>query len=92
MKLKTLFSSFAMAATCACAQTPTGSGIDRANLDLSAHPGADFFTYATGGWNQRHPLTSEYARYGQFEALGEDNMLKVRSLIEEHATGPSERG
>ena len=92
MKLKTLFSSFAMAATCACAQTPTGSGIDRANLDLSAHPGADFFTYATGGWNQRHPLTSEYARYGQFEALGEANMLKVRSLIEELATRPSERG
>ncbi len=30
--------------------------IDLANLDPSIAPNADFYQYATGGWQQRNPL------------------------------------
>ena len=36
------------------------SGIDLANLDTLALPGADFYLYACGGWMKNHPLTDEF--------------------------------
>ena len=64
------------------AQQPLASGLDKANMDLTVKPGADFYRYATGGWCDVHPLTAEYARYSQFEALNENNHKQLRELIE----------
>ena len=49
------------------------SMIDFTNMDTTKCPGTDFYEYATGGWSQKNPLTDEYARYTQFDALREQN-------------------
>ena len=68
-----------MAAMGAAAQSTCG--VDRANLDTSVAPGADFYDYACGGWMKSHPLKPEYSRYGTFDQLGELNRSQVRDLV-----------
>jgi putative endopeptidase len=58
------------------------SGIDPSNLDLTALPGADFYRYACGGWIDKHPLGGEYASFGSFNMLDEENRARLRALIE----------
>lgn len=68
------------------------SGIDLANLDTTVAAGTDFFRYACGGWNDSHPLTAEYSRYGSFEMLAETNQKQLRELIESFASQTNEPG
>jgi len=68
------------------------SKIDLANLDLTQDPGTDFFEYATGGWRKANPLTDEYARYGQFDALREKNREQLQELVLEQAGKESAPG
>ena len=82
MILKTILPTLALACGTAWAQPAQVSGIDKANMDLTANPGTDFYQYATGGWREAHPLTAEYARYSQFELLAENNRRQLRELIE----------
>ena len=74
------------AAVLASCQTNDGagekSGIDLANLDSTYQPGADFYMYATGGWQKSHPLTDEYSRFGSFDILQENNNKQLRTLID----------
>ena len=58
------------------------SGIDLANMDTTVSAGTDFFRYACGGWNDAHPLTAEYSRYGTFDELFENSQKQLRELIE----------
>lgn len=67
-------------------------GIDIANLDTTALPGADFYQFACGGWMKNHPLTDEYARFGSFDLLAENNRAQLKGLIEELAGKTSEPG
>ena len=57
------------------------SGIDRTNLDTTANPVDDFYQYACGGWMQKHPMTAEYARYGSFDKLAEENQARLKEII-----------
>ena len=63
-----------------------------ANLDTTYIPGADFFQYATGGWQKANPITDEYARYGQFDALREKNREQLKTLVLEQAAKKGEVG
>jgi len=63
-----------------------------ANLDTTQDPGTDFFRYATGGWQDANPLTDEYARYGQFDALREKSREQLKELVLEQAAKESEPG
>lgn len=71
-----------MATTTAIAQTELSSGISVDNMNTTAKPGTDFYDYATGGWRAAHPLTPEYSRYAQFDALAEANREQLREIIE----------
>ena len=55
--------------------------IDLTDLDTTVRPGDDFFMYATGGWQAKNPLKAEYARYGAFDALAEDNEIRLNELF-----------
>ncbi|MCD8266069.1 MAG: M13 family metallopeptidase [Prevotellaceae bacterium] len=81
MKIK-LLTAVAMTMVLTACQKEMRSGIDTANLDTSVDPGTDFYQYATGGWQQAHPLTAEYSRYGSFDALQEENNKRLRELID----------
>ena len=63
-----------------------------ANLDTSYVPGTDFFQYATGGWQNANPITDEYARYGQFDALREKSREQLKDLVLEQAAKESKPG
>ena len=63
-----------------------------ANLDTTHVAGTDFFQYATGGWQNANPITDEYARYGQFDALREKNREQLKDLVLEQAAKESEPG
>ena len=83
------FAALAVAALSGCAgqkEAKVSTGINLANLDTTAVPGNDFFRFACGGFNDSHPLTAEYSRYGAFEMLMEDNQKQLKEMIEEFAS------
>ena len=59
----------------------TTSGVSASNLDQTVKPTADFYQYACGGWMAANPLGDEYARYGSFEVLGENNQQQLKDLV-----------
>lgn len=67
-------------------------GINKDNLDTTMAAGTDFYQFACGGWMKNHPLTDEYARFGSFDLLAENNREQLRGLIEELAAKTSEKG
>ena len=75
-----------------CNNSKQGIGIKMENLDTSAKPGDDFFQFADGGWNAAHPLTDEYARFGSFDQLAEDNREQLKGLIDEIVAADNEPG
>ena len=75
--------AFAMLTSCAGQkEAKSTSGIDLAIMDTTVSAGTDFFRYACGGWNDAHPLTAEYSRYGTFDELFENSQKQLRELIE----------
>jgi len=86
MKTTIILLGCAIGLLAACKSTPKTvhtSGIDLTNLDTTANPVNDFYQYACGGWMKKHPLTAEYARYGSFDKLQEDNQARLKDLIGE---------
>lgn len=68
------------------------AAIDPTDMDLTVAPGEDFYKYANGGWQVKHPLTAEYARYGSFDALREDNVTRINDLFSEMSEMTPEAG
>ena len=56
-------------------------GIDKKNLNTKARPQHDFFEYATGGWNKRHPIPADKSRWGTFDYLREQSKEQLREVI-----------
>ena len=75
----------APSAQAAAPAPPAVHGIDPANLDKGASPCTDFFQYATGGWAARNPIPPEQSRWGTFDALGRQNQMDLRAILEEAA-------
>ena len=75
-----------------CGRSEKVPAIDLANLDTAVSPGEDFYQYATGGWQKNNPLTPEYARYGSFDALRENNVTRLNDLFASMAEMNPEAG
>ena len=75
--------------TSAAAQT---MGIKLENMDKTVQPGTDFYQYACGGWMKNNPLKPEYARFGSFNTVAEENNKRIREIIEGLAEQPQEKG
>lgn len=81
-----------MALTMTACQQQLGIGIHLDNMNDSVAPGTDFYQYACGGWIKNNPLKPEYARFGSFDAVAENNREQIRTLIEELAQNQNEPG
>ena len=92
-KSNVILMAIAASAMVACTQEKKmDAGIKPENLDMTAVAGDDFYQYACGGWMASHPLTAEYARYGSFDKLAEDNREQLKGLIDEITTKQNEPG
>ena len=66
--------------------------IDRANFDESVALNNDFYQYATGGWQKNNPLKPEFARYGTFDVLRENNEIRLNDLFASMTETKAEHG
>ncbi|MDE7304937.1 MAG: M13 family metallopeptidase [Alistipes sp.] len=64
-----------------CQNNPQTPAIDLANFDTEVAPNADFYQYATGGWQKLNPLKPEYSRYGSFDMLRDNNEKRINELF-----------
>ena len=55
--------------------------LDPTDMDLAVAPGEDFYLYANGGWMKKNPLKPEYARFGSFDVLREQNIKNLNELF-----------
>ena len=66
--------------------------LDLTNLDTTVSPKADFYRFATGGWQDKNPLKPEFSRYGSFDAIAETTQENLNELFESMATLKAEPG
>ena len=57
------------------------AAINPANMDTTVAAGTDFYEYACGGWIKNNPLKPEYARFGTFDQLLENNQEQLRVAL-----------
>ena len=55
--------------------------LNKAGIDASISPKEDFYHHVNKGWMDSHPLTGEYARYGQFNILNDSSNNRVRRIV-----------
>ncbi len=87
--------NFALAMTIAltgCSQkAPHTKSLDLSKLTDSIAPGEDFYLHVNKAWMEEHPLTGEYARFGNFDLLRDTAQEQVRRLVLEVAeSNPAE--
>ena len=58
------------------------TGIDPSNLDLSVAPATDFYTHANGTWLANNPIPGEYPSWNTFVQLHDQNLPRLRGLLE----------
>ena len=66
--------------------------IDINNFDEAIDKKADFYQWATGGWQKNNPLKPEFSRYGSFDVLRENNEVRINELFSEMTESKAEVG
>ncbi|MCI1640491.1 MAG: M13 family metallopeptidase [Bacteroidales bacterium] len=66
--------------------------INLSNLDTAVSPAVDFYNYATGGWQKTNPLKPEYARFGSFDMLNENNEKRINALFSDMTKSETAEG
>ena len=75
-----------------CSKTPSTKSLDLSKLSAEISPADDFYHHVNKTWMDEHPLTGEYARYGNFDLLRDAAQEQVRSLVLEVAESNPEPG
>ena len=65
---------------------PMRSGVDRGNFDVSVKAGDDFYEYVNGTWIRNNPIPVEYSRWGAFPKLRDENLLRLKEIVENLST------
>ena len=94
--MKRLLIMMAIASVSIGASAQDKSGLREENFDKSFRPQDDFYMYATGGWQKKHPLPAAFSRFGSFDMLQEDNNKRINDILTDlqkktYAAGTTER-
>ncbi len=54
---------------------------DKGNMSPTVSANSDFYQHANEGWMKSHPLSPEYARYGQFNILNDSSNNRVQRIV-----------
>jgi putative endopeptidase len=96
MKINTvLLTTFLALTTMAMASEKTNQkpvAIDRADMDLTVDPAADFDNYSNGGWKVRNPLPADKSRYGSFDKLRDEAEKQLQALFTKVTSEKHEQG
>ncbi len=65
---------------------------DKTGMDTTVKPGNDFFQYANGTWVKNTEIPDDQSRWGSFNIIYEDNLTKMKSLLENAAQSKSAKG
>src|SRR5690349_1522039 len=58
-------------------------GINYAYIDSSINPCNDFYGFCNGKWQKTFQLPSSDARYGNFNEINENNIVKIKKIYDE---------
>ena len=53
------------------------------NLDQTVSPGADFFSYANGGWIKKNPIPPAYSSWGIGNTVQEEIRERLKKINED---------
>jgi len=76
----------------AVASTTSSWGFSLTNLDRSCKPCDNFYEFAMGGWRKANPIPPEYASWGTFTQLRDNNLTALRTILDAAATAKSPYG
>lgn len=98
MKLHLLsFSALVLLGTSSCNNHKEDSKeqrsyFDTSGMDTTVKPGDDFFQYANGGWMKTAVIPDDQSGWGSFYTLYEENLQKLKGILEEAAQSKSAKG
>lgn len=68
------------------------SYFDVSGMDTTIKPGDNFFDYANGGWMKTAVIPDDQSGWGSFYTLYEENLQKLKGILEEAAQAKSTKG
>ncbi len=79
----------------ACSRTPNPGpeqDVVYKNLDTTAYPGKDFFSYANGGWIKNNPIPAAYSSWGIGNLVTEEIRNQLKKINEDALKAQAEKG
>ena len=64
---------------------PTASFFDKTAMDSTVNPADNFYNYVNGGWVKHAVIPADQSRWGSFDSLRQENIMKLRTILEEQA-------
>jgi putative endopeptidase len=61
-------------------------------FDQNTPAGQDFYRHVNRGWQEAHPLTAEFSRYGQFNILNDSSEIRVKNIVLNLGASNPEKG
>lgn len=68
------------------------SFFDKSGMDTLSSPGNNFFLYANGSWMKNTAIPDDQSGTGSFNTLYENNIKKLKGIIEDAAKGENKKG
>ena len=65
---------------------PTAKYFDATGMDSTVNPADNFYNYVNGGWVKNAQIPADQARWGSFDSLRQENIKKLRTILEESAS------